>query len=115
MRNNENPGYRLGRIVRHVLMWHARMTDKARQRGIPRWVIKIPALLILTIITGLLLTGAIFMALFIILMIFIGIFLVNSSEGLRDKDIMLNGFHYNGPEGPGWYEMGVRIKDEEGE
>lgn len=115
MRNNENPGYRFGLFVRRLLAWYTRMAEKARQRGMPRWVIRLPAFLILIVITGLLLAGAVFIALFIILMIFIGIFLVNSSEGLRDKDIMLNGFHYNGPEGPGWYEMGVKVKDEKGE
>lgn len=42
MRNNENPGYHFGLFVSRLLAWYTRMAEKARQRGMPRWVIRHP-------------------------------------------------------------------------
>lgn len=108
-----NAGYRLGLLVRRVRAWDAQLADVAQRRGIPRWVAKIPALLILVAIAGLILAGAVFMAGFILLVLFIGIALSGGLGNKHPRDEHLEGYHAMGPEGPGTYVAGGKVSSED--
>lgn len=113
-KQNRNAGYRLGLFVRRVRVWDARLADNAQKRGIPRWVARIPALLVLAAIAGLLLAGAVLMAGVIVLMLFIGICLAGASKAQSsDSDEYLEGYHAMGPEGPGTYVAGGKVSSED--
>jgi hypothetical protein len=111
-KQNRNAGYRLGLFVRRVQAWDAWLINKAQQRGIPRWVARIPALLVLAAIAGLLLAGAVFLAGFIVLVLFIGICLAGASEAkCSGADESLEDGYTVGPEGPGIYAGGKKISN----
>ncbi|MDN8554938.1 DUF3742 family protein [Citrobacter werkmanii] len=111
-KQNRNAGYRLGLFVRRVRAWDARLIDKAQQRSIPRWVARIPALLVLAAIAGLVLAGAVFLASFIILVLFIGICLAGASKATySESDESLDDGYQMGPEGPGFYVDGKKVSN----
>ncbi|MCX8984238.1 DUF3742 family protein [Citrobacter portucalensis] len=111
---NRNAGYRLGLFVRRVCAWNTRLADNAQKRGIPRWVARIPALLVLGAIAGLLLAGAVFMAGFIVLVLFIGICLAGASEAKCSiSNESLEEGYTVGPEGPGIYVGGKKISNDD--
>jgi hypothetical protein len=111
-KSNGNAGYRLGLFVRRVRVWDARLADAAQRRGIPRRVAKIPALLILVVIAGLLLAGAVLLAGFIMLVLFIGVCLAGTS-GVKcsGSDESPEDGYTVGPEGPGIYAGGKKISN----
>ena len=108
-----NAGYRLGLLARRVRAWDAQLADAAQRRGIPRWVAKIPALLILVLIGGLLIVGAMFLAFFIVLMLFIGMYIASAltrdprREEEEEEEEYEN--YTMGPEGPGIYVGGKKV------
>lgn len=110
-KQNRNAGYRLGLFVHRVRAWDARLVDKAQQRGIPCWVARIPALLVLAAIAGLVLAGAVLLAGFIVLVLFIGIYCASTFTARRHQGQYLEGYQAMGPEGPGTYEAGGKISD----
>ncbi|WP_336221558.1 DUF3742 family protein [Citrobacter amalonaticus] len=112
-KQNRNAGYRLGLFVRRVRAWDARLIDKAQQRGIPCWVARIPALLVLAAIAGLLLAGAVFLAGFMMLVLFIGIYCASAFTDKHHQDEDLDGGHAVGPEGPGYYMGGKKVSGDE--
>lgn len=111
---NRNAGYRLGLFVRRIRAWDSRLVANALKRGIPRWVARVPALLVLGAIAGLLLAGAVFMAGFIVLVLFIGICLAGASEAKCSiSDESLEEGYTVGPEGPGIYVGGKKISNDD--
>lgn len=111
-KSGNNAGYRLGLLVRRLLAWNARLADNAQQRGIPRWIARLPALLVLAVIAGLLITGAVFAAGFLLLVLFLAICLSGGLSGEPVQDDYLEGYQAMGPEGPGTYEAGRKISDQ---
>jgi hypothetical protein len=110
-KSNGNAGYRLGLVIRRVRVWDARLADAAQRRGIPHRVAKIPALLILVVIAGLLLAGAVFLAGFIMLVLLAGVYCASALAAKYDSDDYPEGYHAMGPEGPGMYRAGRKISD----
>lgn len=109
-----NAGYRFGLFVRRLRVWDARLVNIAQQRGIPRWVAKIPALLILVAIVELLMAGAVLLASFIMLVLLVGVCCASALAAKYDSDDHLEGYHAMGPEGPGMYRAGRKISDTDG-
>lgn len=104
----QNFGYRLGTLARRFMRWLSVWENEMQQRGVPRWVTKIPLFLYVAAAMGLLLAGAFFIAGFLALMVFIAFYISFVTEGEKRKR-EINGYHTSGPEGPGVYMDGKRI------
>ncbi|MCX8967253.1 DUF3742 family protein [Erwinia psidii] len=111
----QNLGYRIGMQTRRFMRWLSVWENKMHQRGIPRWVTKVPLYLCIAAVVGLLLAGAFFIAFFLALMVFIAWYLKIATEGgialVDDDDEPQDGYNATGPEGPGFYYGGHRIDD----
>ncbi|HAT6803612.1 TPA: DUF3742 family protein [Citrobacter freundii] len=110
----QNFGYRAGILTRRFVRWLGVYEVKLQQRGVPRWVTKMPLYLCIAAAMGLLLTGAFFIAGFLALMMLIAWYLKTVAEGgkrLPDSDEPEDGYNATGPEGPGFYYGGYRIDD----
>ncbi|EBZ5771703.1 DUF3742 family protein [Salmonella enterica subsp. enterica serovar Redlands] len=111
----QNMGYRLGRYVRYF-MDRASVGELALQRrGVPCWMAKIPRYLLMVVAAGLLLTGAfyLFMGLVVLAFVVFFLFAVRAGTGVPGNDEYLTGYHAMGPEGPGTYVAGKKISDDD--
>lgn len=110
-----NFGYRLGMQTRRFVRWLSMQETRLQQRGMPYWITKIPLCLCIAVAVGLLISGALFAALFLALMVFMAWCLVTATKGGIDlsynDDKPVDGYNATGPEGPGFYHGGYRIDD----
>ncbi|EOF6573558.1 DUF3742 family protein [Salmonella enterica] len=114
----QNIGYRLGRHVRHFMNGIRAEEWALQQRGVPHWLVKVPRYLLIAVVAGLLLIGAFYLCLFLVVLALVTLFL---SGGLGDEkaggyygtDEYLTGYHAMGPEGPGTYVAGKKVSDED--
>lgn len=110
-----NLGYSLGRYVRRLVSLFSRLEAKMQQRGVPRWITKLPVLFFIIIFAGLLLAGAIFIAVFVALMLVLAWGLLAISKGNPEleeefEECSCSGYCV-GPEGPGMYENGQLVRN----
>lgn len=109
-----NIGYRLGLHTRRLMGRFNRWETKMQQRGVPRWLTKLPLLLCIAAVAGLFIIGAIFIASFLLLMLLIawGMVAIAKGKGYSESesyDSTLSGYNI-GPEGPGMYMNGKKIR-----
>ncbi|EAS1759718.1 DUF3742 family protein [Salmonella enterica] len=107
----QNIGYRLGKHVRHGMGWFSAEEHALQQRGVPHWLTKVPRYLLIAVAAGLLLVGAFYLFLFLMILAFIAWYLsvaAGSSVEPDSGESDLEGYA-SGPEGPGMYSQGERI------